>query len=238
MAGHEQVEQYEKQVHELQTQVKFLEDEVALLRRRLSNSPRQVEVLEEKLVETRGQLARATAQNEKLADALRAERDRIETLNEEVEKLTQPPATFGVFLRAERRRVDGHVHRRPQDARAAGARHRARQDPAGLEVILNEALNVVEVLAPDGAGEVVKVKERLGDDRAIVLGRGDEEHVAYLAGELLSTRRAGRRRRAVRPPLGGGHREAARARRSRSSSSRRSPTSPTRTSAGSRARST
>ena len=55
----------------------------------------------------------------------------------------------------------------------------------GSQVVLNESLNVVEVLAPDGAGEVVKVKDRLGTDRAIVLGRGDEEHVAYVAGELL-----------------------------------------------------
>ena len=37
------VEKYEKQVHELQTQVKFLEEEVGLLRRRLTNAPRQVD---------------------------------------------------------------------------------------------------------------------------------------------------------------------------------------------------
>ena len=54
---------------------------------------------------------------------------------------------------------------------------------------MNEALNVVEVLAPDRAGEVVKVKDRLGDDRVIVFGRGDEELVATLSaglkGELI-----------------------------------------------------
>ena len=47
---HEEVERYEKQAHELQTQVKFLEEEVGLLRRRLTNAPRQVTILEEKLV--------------------------------------------------------------------------------------------------------------------------------------------------------------------------------------------
>ncbi|HEY7478171.1 MAG TPA: proteasome ATPase, partial [Actinomycetota bacterium] len=71
MADHEQLERYEKQVHELQTQVTFLEEEVGLLRRRLSNAPRQVTLLEEKVVETRDQLARAMGQNQKLADALR-----------------------------------------------------------------------------------------------------------------------------------------------------------------------
>ena len=99
MAGHDQVDRYEEQANELRSQVKFLEEEVGLLRRRLSGSPRQVAVLEEKLVETRNQLARATQQNQKLADALRGERERISALAEEVEKLSQPPATFGVFLR-------------------------------------------------------------------------------------------------------------------------------------------
>ena len=95
---HEQVERYDKQVHELQTQVKFLEEEVGLLRRRLTNAPRQVTILEEKLVETREPLTRAIGQNQKLADALRAEREKIEALAEEVEKLSQPPASFGVYL--------------------------------------------------------------------------------------------------------------------------------------------
>ena len=57
----------------------------------------------------------------------------------------------------------------------------------GVQVVLNESLNVVEVLEPDRAGEVVKVKDRLGDDRVIVVGQGDEEYVAHLAGQLLST---------------------------------------------------
>ncbi len=187
MAGHEQVERYEQQVNELQSQVKFLEEEVGLLRRRVSSSPRQVAVLEEKLVETRGQLARATAQNQKLADALRAERDRIETLADEVEKLSQPPATFGVFLRAN--------DDQSMDIVTAGRKMRVLPAPdievakilPGSQVVLNESLNVVEVLLPDGAGDVVKVKDKLGDDRAIVLARGDDEHVAYLAGDLLST---------------------------------------------------
>jgi len=181
----EQIERYEDQVHELQSQVKFLEEEIGLLRRRLSSSPRQVAVLEEKLVETRNQLARATGQNQKLADALRAERERIEALAEEVEKLSQPPATFGVFLRPN---DDGSM-----DIVTAGRKMRVLPAPdidiativPGSQLVLNESLNVVEVLPPDGAGEVVKVKDRLGDDRVIVLGRGDDEHVAYLAGDLV-----------------------------------------------------
>src|SRR5437773_5207783 len=95
----EQVEQYEKLVHELQTQIKFLEDETALLRRRLTNSPRQVKVLEEQLLQARSELARTVSQNEKLVTVLQSERERLNALKEEVEKLAQPPATFGVYLR-------------------------------------------------------------------------------------------------------------------------------------------
>jgi proteasome-associated ATPase len=181
----EQAEQREKQVHELQTQISFLEEEVGLLRRRLTNAPRQVQLLEEKLVETREALARATGQNEKLADALRDEKQRIETLAEEVEKLSQPPATFGVYVGSN---DDGSV-----DVVTAGRKMRVMPAPdldgdklvSGAQVILNDALNVVEVLEPDGTGQVVKVKDRLGPDRAVVVSRGDEEHVAYLAGSLF-----------------------------------------------------
>ncbi len=180
----EEQELYEKQLHELQTQVKFLEDEVALLRRRLTNAPRQVKILEEKLLETKSDLSRAAAQNEKLTSALRSERDKIEALREEVEKLSQPPATFGVYLGTNE---DGSV-----DVFTAGRKMRVNVAPEleavkfrrGAEVILNEALNVVEILEPDVAGEVMKVKERLDDDRVIVIGHGDEELVATLAQAL------------------------------------------------------
>ena len=91
-------EAHEKQVHELQTQLSFLEDEVALLRRRLTNAPRQVQILEDTVLGLRSDVAKATAQNAKLADALRSEKERLERLREEVEKLTRPPATFGVVL--------------------------------------------------------------------------------------------------------------------------------------------
>jgi proteasome-associated ATPase len=181
----EQQEQFEKQVHELQTQVRFLEDEVSLLRRRLTNAPRQVKLLEDKLLEARSDLARALTQNEKLAGTLQAEKERIEGLREEVEKLSQPPASFGVYLASN---DDGSV-----DVFTAGRKMRVNVSPdvesdrlrKGAEVILNEALNVVEVMLPDRAGEVVKVKDRLGDDRVIVVGRGDEELVATLGTALL-----------------------------------------------------
>jgi proteasome-associated ATPase len=180
----EQQERHEKQVHELELQVKFLEDEIALLRRRLTNAPRQVKILEEKLLETKGDLARALTQNDKLVGALTAERERIEALREEVEKLSQPPASFGVYL--------GSNDDDTVDVFTAGRKMRVSASPdldrdrlvKGAEVILNEALNVVDVLDPDRSGEVMRVKDRLGPDRVIVVGRGDEEIVATLSNAL------------------------------------------------------
>jgi proteasome-associated ATPase len=184
---HDQVERHDRQVNELLSQVKYLEEEVGLLRRRLTNAPRQVTILEEKLVEARDQLAKASGQNQKLADALRGERERIDALAQEVEKLSQPPASFGVYLASN---DDGSI-----DVFTAGRKMRVMPAPdidhrvfrPGVQVVLNESLNVVEVLDPDRAGEVVKVKDRLGDDRVIVVGRGDEEYVAHLAGSLIGS---------------------------------------------------
>ncbi len=187
MSDAQDIEQYEKQAHELQTQVKFLEDEISLLRRRLTNAPRQVTILEEKLIETREDLARAMGQNQKLADTLRAEKEKIEALAQEVEKLSQPPASFGVFLGANQ---DGTI-----DVFTSGRKMRVNATPEieesrllpGVQVILNDAMNVVEVLEPDRQGEVVKVKDKLGEDRVVVVGRGDEEMVATLSSNLRGT---------------------------------------------------
>jgi proteasome-associated ATPase len=179
-------EEYEKEIHELQTQVKFLEDETALLRRRVTSSPRQVKLLEEQLLQTKAELGKAVTQNERLVSVLQSERDRLEALKEEVDKLTQPPATFGTFLR---QNDDESV-----DVFTGGRKMRVNVDPEldvdrlrpGVEIILNEALNVVEVLDQDVQGEVVRIKELLADDRMIVVGRGDEERVALMSARVRS----------------------------------------------------
>jgi proteasome-associated ATPase len=49
--------QYEKEVADLTTQIGFLEEEIGLLRRKLTDSPRQVRVLEERLTEAQASLS-------------------------------------------------------------------------------------------------------------------------------------------------------------------------------------
>ena len=55
----------------------------------------------------------------------------------------------------------------------------------GQEVMLNEALNVVEACRYETVGEVVMLKEVLADgDRVLVIGNADEERVARIAAPL------------------------------------------------------
>ncbi len=157
--------------------IKVLEDEIAVLRRRLQDAPRRVRLLEERLLDTRNQLAQASHQNEKLTTVLAETREQLALLRDEVEKLTAPPNPFGTVLQMN---SDGTV-----DIVSSGRKLRVAVEPtveikeleAGHEVILNEAFNIVDVRHFEPNGEVATVKESLGDGRVIVIGRGDEERV-------------------------------------------------------------
>ncbi|MFF0387276.1 proteasome ATPase [Kitasatospora sp. NPDC004615] len=174
-------------------QVSYLEQEIAVLRRRLADSPRSSRVLEERIVELQTNLAGVTAQNERLVATLREARDQIVALKEEVDRLAQPPAGFGVFLE---QNEDGTA-----DIFTGGRKLRVNVSPSveldelsrGQEVMLNEALNVVEAMAFERIGEIVTLKELLeGGDRALVVGHTDEERVVRLAEPLRElTLRAG-----------------------------------------------
>src|SRR6516164_10052263 len=86
------------EVQSLTAQISFLDEEIAVLRRRLADSPRQVRLLEDRLRESEASLTGVTAQNERMAATLREARDQIVALKEEVDRLAQPPSGFGVFL--------------------------------------------------------------------------------------------------------------------------------------------
>jgi proteasome-associated ATPase len=184
---------HDDQVQGLTTQISFLEEEVAVLRRRLADAPRHVRLLEERLRETEASLGAVNSQNERLADTLREARDQIVALKEEVDRLAQPPSGFGVFLEA---CEDGTA-----DVFTGGRKMRVSVSPAveldklrpGQEVVLNEALNVVVAQGYETVGEVVMLKEVLEDgDRALVISHADEERVVRLAEPLRdATLRAG-----------------------------------------------
>jgi proteasome-associated ATPase len=171
-------------------QVSALRDEVDALRQRLTESPRHLRALEERVADLQANLAGVTTQNERLVSTLKEARDQIVTLKEEVDRLAQPPAGFGVFIS---RNDDDTV-----DIFTGGRKLRVAVSPGvdlddvvrGQEVMLNEAMNVVAALDFESVGEVVMLKEILADgERALVVGHTDEEKVVRLAEPLLDGER-------------------------------------------------
>jgi proteasome-associated ATPase len=178
------VEHGESDASQLRATVRMLEEEVAVLRRRLQDAPRRVRVLEERLLESKNKLAQAAAQNQKLSAVLEETREQLALLREEVEKLTSPPNPFGTLLRINE---DGTA-----DVHTSGRKLRVNVEPSieikalevGQEVLLNEAYNVIDMREFEVVGEVVTVKERLDDKRLVVLGRADEERVVEVAAPM------------------------------------------------------
>jgi proteasome-associated ATPase len=184
---------HDDEVKSLNAQISFLDEEIAVLRRRLADSPRQVRMLEDRLRETEGSLTGVNAQNERLAATLREARDQIVALKEEVDRLAQPPSGFGVFLNAnEDDTCDVFTGGRKMRVNVSPNVELAELRP-GQEVVLNEALNVVIAQSYETVGEVVMLKEVLADSkRALVISQADEERVVRLAEPLLhETMRAG-----------------------------------------------
>jgi len=177
---------HEDEVKSLTAQISFLDEEIAVLRRRLADSPRQARLLEDRLRETEGNLTGVTAQNERLAATLREARDQIIALKEEVDRLAQPPSGFGVFLQAnEDDTCDVFTGGRKMRVNVSPNVELAELRP-GQEVVLNEALNVVIAQSYETVGEVVMLKEVLADgQRALVISQADEERVVRLAEPLL-----------------------------------------------------
>jgi len=185
MPAHPDESRAARTVSDLHSQVASLEEEVMVLRRRLTDSPRHVRALEERLADVQANLAAVTMQNERLVTTLKDARDQIVALKEEVDRLAQPPAGFGVFLEA---MEDGTA-----DVFTGGRKLRVTVSPnvdvttirRGQEVMLNEAMNVVDALGFERVGEVVMLKELLVDgQRALVVGHTDEERVVRIAESL------------------------------------------------------
>jgi proteasome-associated ATPase len=177
---------------EAAAQIRFLEEEVALLRRKLTESPRQARVLEQRLAEAASRLSQLSARNEKLTETLKEARGQLIALREEVDRLAQPPSGYGVFLA---RFPDETV-----DVFTSGRRMRVAVSPAvpteelqsGQTVRLNEALTVVEAGDFERIGEVCGLREVLAPPtadglagRALVVGHADEERVVWLAAPLF-----------------------------------------------------
>ena len=148
---------------------------------------------EERLRVLESELSAAQAHNGRLVATLREAREQIVARKAEVDRLAEPPGSYGVFL--------GKLEDGSLDVAVAGRKMRLVAIPdidvgdirPGQEVMLNESLNVVGVRAFERIGEIVMFKEMLADgERALVIGRADEERVVGLAEPLRQlTLRAG-----------------------------------------------
>ena len=151
------------------------------------------EVRGEELDRLRSELAKQRANNERMTATLREARAQILTLKAEVDRLAEPPSAYGVYLDT---LEDGAIN-----IFTGGRKMRVVATPAvdvsvlvpGQEVMLNEAMNIVEIAGFEQRGDIVMLKEILeGGARALVIAHTDEEQVVHLADPLRTQRlRAG-----------------------------------------------
>jgi proteasome-associated ATPase len=178
----------EQDVTALRSRLQFLEEETSLLRRRLDDSPQRVRALEERLLESKNQLAGALAQNSKLVDTLRDAREQIVALREQVEKLAAPPSGYGVYLGPGPTEDTVEIFTQGRKLRVTISPDvEVDQLRQGQELVLNEALNVVESAGFEVVGEVMALKDVMGDGRLLVIGHTDDEQVVRMADSLQGT---------------------------------------------------
>ena len=124
-----------------------------------------------------------SARNKKLDYTLREVREQVVTLREDLEKLRQPPSEYATVLAVN---SDGTV-----DVLCRGRKMRVTANHEatgslwrGMEVLLNESLNIVGARDVETTGEIVALREMLSDGRAVVEGRTDDVRVVELAESL------------------------------------------------------
>ena len=163
-------DEHAREVDKLRVQIQSMEEEIR------------------RLYQSRYQLEQANKQNEKLVATLQEAKAQIEALRAEVDKLTAPPSAYAIFSSINE---DG-----TGTVFVSGRKMKVSLHPSikrtqlrkGQEVILNEALNVIEAKGFDSQGEVVRLKDVLEGGRALVTLHFDEEKVAELGDPLLIER--------------------------------------------------
>ena len=173
---------YQQQIRNLQENVDMLQDELESMRQQHRDG--YVKNLETQHYEMRSELMAVHRRNKKLTSTLQEAKEKLQILKEKVDQLSAPPNNYGVFLASNE---DGTV-----DIDISGRKWRVNLDPAlrekelavGQEVIVNSGMNVVDIKTAEKHGDVVKIKERIADERAIVSLRTDEERVVRIAESL------------------------------------------------------
>ncbi len=159
--------EYEREIEKLTVEIGSLEHELRELRT------------------YRPLLDQAFKQNERITAALEEAKKHIEGLKKEVEKLTAPPSSYAIYCGPEK---DGTVN-----VYLSGRKMKVSLHPdiaisdlkKGQQVIFNEALNAIEARGFDNQGEVATLKDLLGEDRAIISIRAEEDRVVELSEPMI-----------------------------------------------------
>ena len=173
---------YQQQIRTLQGTIDMLQGELESMRQQ--QRAVYVKDLESRLYEMQRELMTAHRRNKKLTATLQEAKEKLQILKEKVDQLSAPPNNYGVFLGANE---DGTI-----DVDISGRKWRVNLDPGlkeqdlsvGQEVIVNSGMNVVGIKASERHGDVVKIKERIDEELAIVSLRTDEERVVRVAASL------------------------------------------------------
>ena len=139
----------------------------------------------DRVKELEQQAVSLATKNERLATALQGARERLETMQEQLEAMSRPPASFATVLAVD-------VPAREVDVFSSGRRLRVAAAPSlplgalrpGQQVRLNEALVAVQPGGYEEAGELVSVKEVVDEARVLVVARSDDERVLRIAAPL------------------------------------------------------
>ncbi|MBD26931.1 MAG: proteasome ATPase [Acidimicrobiaceae bacterium] len=170
----------EKNVSDSLKDSEAMMEEVKELRKHRLENAQKINQLRKENRDILSSLEQEKARNEKLADTLESVRDQVLSLRDEIENLSKPPSAYGTIVKIN---DDGTV-----DVTSSGRKMRVNALPSkmeslkiGDEVILNESMVLVDSRDPESSGEIVRVKEVLdGGNRAVVVGRTDEERVVEM----------------------------------------------------------
>ncbi|MFS8935962.1 proteasome ATPase [Corynebacterium sp. c25Ua_89] len=142
------------------------------------------------------QIDQLAERNTKLASLLQDSRNKLQQMLAEVNELSEPASTYGVFLGYSGK---PHDSRRDAEVYTNGRPMRVKVSPnlepgsleAGQLVRLGEGFVVVEACGHPQMGSLATVQETLGSTRVIVANSSGEEQVVLLAARLREGIRAG-----------------------------------------------
>ncbi|GAA4472732.1 proteasome ATPase [Enteractinococcus fodinae] len=172
------------------------------LRLKYDSTRRRLATLVEDNRQLRADLDTAARNNRRMVDILNLTRDEITTLKDSIADNAQPPFSFGTVLEVHPGREHNPDLELPAAARPSadilysGRKMRTHISPLlnpkavtpGSEVLLDEGLSIVAVLGASPTGETGRVKELLDQQRLVVVGRSDDEHVVKRAAALQDQR--------------------------------------------------